>query len=198
MRNITGSDPLLPWLQFSSSLWSTQSNTSSQRQRRGIQWARFRHRNSSSLHSFTQPIYQHRGAVNQRKHSFEEDVKHIQRKPKCWMIHEITPTKQVAAHSPLMWWEASLLKRNVLFCLHLETQKNKIGRNAEQGVLQPLTDLIWAIQAVVMSVTPQAGRNTPSAGTDILVQWTRRDHWGRTRQISFAKTKRTSTTYIQY
>lgn len=32
-----------------------QSSTSSQRQRRGMQWARFRHRNSSSLHSFTHP-----------------------------------------------------------------------------------------------------------------------------------------------
>lgn len=46
----------LPWLQFSSSLWSMQSKTSSQRQRRGMQCARFRQRNSSSRHSFTQPI----------------------------------------------------------------------------------------------------------------------------------------------
>ena len=49
-------DDGLPWLQLSSSLWSTQSKTSSQCQRRGMQWARFRHRNSSSLHSFTQPV----------------------------------------------------------------------------------------------------------------------------------------------
>lgn len=46
----------LPWLQFSSSLWSMQSKTSSQRHRRGMQCARFRQRNSSSRHSFTQPI----------------------------------------------------------------------------------------------------------------------------------------------
>lgn len=58
---------VLPWLQFSSSLWSMQSNTSSQRQRRGIQWARFRHRNSSSLHSFTQPTFQQRYTVNHQK-----------------------------------------------------------------------------------------------------------------------------------
>lgn len=48
----------LPWLQCSSSLWSMQSKTSSQRQRRGMQCARFRQRNSSSRHSFTQPICQ--------------------------------------------------------------------------------------------------------------------------------------------
>lgn len=50
----------LPWLQFSSSLWSMQSKMSSQRQRRGMQCARFRQRNSSSWHSFTQPICQDR------------------------------------------------------------------------------------------------------------------------------------------
>lgn len=61
----------LPWLQFSSSLWSMQSNTSSQRQRRGMQWARFRQRNSSSLHSFTQPTCQQRHTVNHQNCPFE-------------------------------------------------------------------------------------------------------------------------------
>lgn len=56
----------LPWLQFSSSLWSMQSNTSSQRQRRGIQCARFRQRNSSSLHSFTQPTCEQAYTLNQQ------------------------------------------------------------------------------------------------------------------------------------
>lgn len=58
---------ILPWLQFSSSLWSMQSNTSSQRQRRGMQCARFRHRNSSSRHSFTQPICQDRSERDRQK-----------------------------------------------------------------------------------------------------------------------------------
>lgn len=71
---ILSSQAVLPWLQFSSSLWSMQSNTSSQRQRRGIQWARFRHRNSSSLHSFTQPTcpqrHNHQTAIRRRKKKY--------------------------------------------------------------------------------------------------------------------------------
>lgn len=46
------------------------------------------------------------------------------------------------------------------------------------------TDLIWAIQTVVMSITSQAGWHTPSAGTDILVDGAWRDYWRRTEYIS--------------
>lgn len=46
------------------------------------------------------------------------------------------------------------------------------------------TDLVWAIQTVVMSITPQAGWHTPSTGTHILVDRTCRDSWKRVKCIS--------------
>lgn len=46
------------------------------------------------------------------------------------------------------------------------------------------THLIWAIQTVVMSITPQAGWHTPSAGTYVLVDGTRRGYWRRAKDIS--------------
>lgn len=46
-------------------------------------------------------------------------------------------------------------------------------------IMLSCTDLIWAIQAVFMSITPQAGWHTATAGTHILVHRARGDNCKR-------------------
>lgn len=120
-----------PWLQFSSSLWSMQSKTSSQRQRRGMQCARFRQRNSSSRHSFTHPI------CGDRKQQVSEPFAGYNAAP--------------PEHSLMFEWisgDCGLGKKSALM-----NGAGGGGREASGGS----TDLIGAVEAVVMSVTSQAG-----------------------------------------
>lgn len=165
----------LPWLQFSSSLWSMQSNTSSQRQRRGIQWARFRQRNSSSLHSFTQPTCQQGYTVNHQKCLSHWCCQLQSGKTKtlndCCFILDWSMTGQAAPHICTVHCEAAQLERQTVLSLLLWIVWNN-------------TDLIWAIQTVIMSITPQAGWHTTSTGTHILVHGTWRDCWRRAKYIS--------------
>lgn len=69
--------------------------------------------------------------------------------------------------------EAALLKWQIIFWLLFFFL-----------IMWSCTDLIWAIQTVVMSITPQAGWHTPSAGTHVLIHGTWRDCWRRAKYIS--------------
>lgn len=148
----------LPWLQFSSSLWSMQSKTSSQRQRRGMQCARFRQRNSSSRHSFTQPICQE-----------EEEATGIK------AFHPFTGATP----------EYFLMFKWLSGCCGVG-KKNVLMNVAERG---RGADLIRAVQAVVMSVTSQAGWHTSSAGTHVLVDRTCGENWKGSRSQSAGRVK---------
>lgn len=148
----------LPWLQFSSSLWSMQSKTSSQRQRRGMQCARFRQRNSSSRHSFTQPIYQ-------------------DRKQQASKLFTLSPRR----HRDILWYLSGIWVDNWLLRVWkrliwwMELVATERGRGA---------DLIRAVEAVVMSVTSQAGWHAASAGAHVLVDRTCGENWKGSRSQS--------------
>lgn len=74
--------------------------------------------------------------------------------------------KQLLSNVRAVRYEAAPLRGQTAFYLLLWITRN-------------CTDLIGAIQTVIVSITPQAGWHTPSTGTHVLVHRTWREHWRR-------------------